>query len=132
MEAQQEQQGKMQLMQLEMEVMAQKANIELTHSQVQANMGSAVERMSQVNENNAMATEKKTTSLLNVAKSINELDRSQLDNIEKTINLINQISLQSKQQEAEQPPMSTQEQQAVTQQAATQQQASGAQIPMQQ
>jgi hypothetical protein len=92
----QSQQRKQQAEQRQQELqMAQlKSQIELTQSEVVANKGMGIERMSRIQENMALAEERKsesakdnTAALLNFVKALKELETTDLMHMEKLIGL---------------------------------------------
>ena len=107
-EAQQQQQQQMQQMQMQSQIAEQQARIKLSEARAQADQGLGVERLSRVQENQALAEERKAAAikdeeigLLNLVKALKEIDTVDLAHVEKLISLSN--LLKAEQRAAEQP-----------------------------
>lgn len=112
--AQQSQQSKIQQMQMQTALEEQKANIELAHARTIADQGLGLERISRIQENKALAVERKAsaeqereTGLLNLVKAIKELRGMDIAQLEQVINIAQRFHEQTEQQvAAEQIPPS--------------------------
>jgi hypothetical protein len=111
--AQQSQQSKIQQMQMETALEEQKANIELARARTIADQGLGLERVSRIQENKALAVERKAsaeqereTGLLNLVKAIKELRGMDIAQLEQVINIAQRFHEQTEQQVAEQIPPS--------------------------
>lgn len=106
----QQQQQQMQQMQLQAQMEEQKARTELAHSRSIADQGLGLERVSRVEENKALAVERRAAAvkdqeigLLNLVKAIKELDSMDIQQLEQLINISHSIKDRTEQQFQEQP-----------------------------
>jgi len=100
-QAQQQQAQQMQQMQMQVALGEQKARTELAQSRAIADRGLGVERLSRVEENKALAQERRAAAIkdqevgfLNLVKAIKEIDHMSIDEIEKLTSLANMIKQQ--------------------------------------
>lgn len=91
---QQQQQQQMQQMQQQVQMQELQSRIQLAQARAQADMGLAVERTSRVEENKALATERKAEArkddemaLLNLVRAIKEIEGIDIANLEKLLSL---------------------------------------------
>lgn len=111
MQRNQQQVMQMQQMQLQAQMKEQEARTELAKARSIADEGLGIERLSRVQENKALAEERRAaavkdeeTGLLNLVRALKEIDGVELDQIEKLYNLANiakqhEAQLQQPQQE---------------------------------
>ncbi len=97
---QQQQQAQQAQMQSQLEV--QQAQVELSKARAQADQGLGVERLSRVQENQALAEERRAAAikdeeigLLNLVKALKEIDTVDLEHVEKLVSLSNLIKASS-------------------------------------
>lgn len=90
----QQQQQQLQQVQFQSQMEQQKAQIELAHARAQADRGLGLERVSRVQENQALAVERQAAAkkdedqaLLTLVKSLKELDTIDIGHLEKLIKL---------------------------------------------
>ena len=102
MQKQQQQQAQMQQMQMQGMLKEQEAKIKLAHAQADANEGLGYERLSRVQENQALAVERRAAAvkdqdmgLLNLVKALKEVDTIDLDHVEKLLSLSNIMKAQA-------------------------------------
>ena len=106
-----QQQAQMQQAQAQSLMQQQQAQTELAQARATADRGLGLERVSRVQENQALAVERRaeaerdhTTAVLNLAKALKEMDSVDIDNIAKLVTLSHGIANhQAKQQQMEQP-----------------------------
>lgn len=106
-----QQQAQMQQAQAQSLMQQQQAQTELAQARAIADRGLGLERVSRVQENQALAVERRaeaerdhTTAVLNLAKALKEMDSVDIDNIAKLVTLSHGIANhQAKQQQMEQP-----------------------------
>ncbi len=110
MEAAKQQQMQMQQMQMQAALEEQKARTHLANARATADEGLGVERLSRVEENRALAVERRAAAvkdhdqgLLNLVKALKEIDTIDLQHIEKLLTLSNVIKSQEAAVAAEQP-----------------------------
>jgi len=96
--AQQQAQQQMSQMQMQSQMQEQAARTDLAHARAQADRGLGVERVSRVEENKALAQERRAAAvkdeevgLLNLVKALKEIDNLDLAHLEKLIALSNII-----------------------------------------
>lgn len=94
MQQQEQQQQQMQQKQMEMQMQLQQAQIDLSHARAQADRGLGIERVSRVEENHALATERiaeakkdNQVGLLNLVKALKEIDEIEINQIGKLLEL---------------------------------------------
>ncbi len=94
MQQQQQQQMQMQQQQMQAQIQEQQARTELAHSRSIADRGLGVERFSRVEENKALAEERRAAAikddqmaLLNFAKAIKEIQSIDIDQLHKIVSL---------------------------------------------
>jgi hypothetical protein len=94
MQKQQQQQAQQQQMQMQMALQEQEAKIKLASAQATANEGLGLERISRVQENQALAVERRAaavrdqdTGSLNLVKALKEIDTVDLEHVEKLLSL---------------------------------------------
>lgn len=92
----QQQQQQMQQMQMQSQIEEQQARVNLSNARAVADQGLGLERLSRVEENKALAVERRAQArrdddeaLLALAKALKEMDSVDLDQIEKLITLAN-------------------------------------------
>jgi hypothetical protein len=97
-EAQQKQQEQISQMQLESEMKLQQAQTELANARTIADKGLGIERLSRVQENQALADERKAQAdkdeeeaLLTFIKSVKEIQHLDLEAVSKTINMLGML-----------------------------------------
>ena len=117
---QEQQAQQMQQMQMQMQMQEQQANIGLMQANTRANHGLGLERISRIQENQALAVEREAAShrdeeqaLLNLVKAIKEMETVDITHLEKLIAMSQMV----KQSEVEDDARATQKQ-AVIQQGA--------------
>lgn len=95
---QEQQQAQAQQQQMQAQLGLQQAQMNLAQARAQADQGLGVERLSRVQENQALAEERKAAAikdeeigLLNLVKALKEIDTVDLDHINKLITLSNMI-----------------------------------------
>lgn len=100
--AQQAQQ--MQQMQLQAEMQEQQARTDLAHARAEADRGLGIERVSRVEENQALAQERRAEAvndqymaLLNFAKALKEMESVDFEHLEKLVTMSNMITNQTAQ-----------------------------------
>jgi hypothetical protein len=113
-----EQQQQAQQAQMQAQIQVQQAQVELSKARAQADQGLGIERLSRVEENKALAEERRAAAvkdeeigLLNLVKALKEIDTVDLAHIEKLVSLSNLLKAQ---QQAEQTPQQPQEGPAVS------------------
>lgn len=91
---QQQQQQQMQMQQMQSQMQEAQARTELDHARAKAEIGRGIERVSRVQENQALATERKAEAekdheiaLLNFVKALKEMEGLDLMHLEKLISL---------------------------------------------
>lgn len=96
MQKQQQQQAQQQQMQLQMALQEQEAKIKLAAAQTTAAEGMGLERVSRIQENQALAVERRAEAvkdqeagLLNLVKALKEIDTIDLEHVEKLLSLSN-------------------------------------------
>jgi len=99
MEQQAQQEQQLQQMQLQVQMEETKANIDLAKSRAVADQGLGVERFSRVQENEALAIERRAEAqkdqaqgLLNIAKTLQEIETIDIDQLQKLIALSKLLS----------------------------------------
>ena len=99
--ANQEQQAKSQEMQIQAAVQEQMARTELAQARAKADTGLGYERMSRIDENKALAEERRAKAvsdenlaMLNMVKALKEIDSADLEHVEKAISLMHIIKAQ--------------------------------------
>lgn len=102
MQKNQQQQQQMQQMQMQAAIQEQQARTELAQARAVADQGLGVERMSRVQENQALATERKAqaerdhyASLLDFVKALKELEGIDIANLGNLISLAKGLSMES-------------------------------------
>jgi hypothetical protein len=97
----QEQQAKSQEMQIQAAVQEQMARTELAQARAKADTGLGYERMSRIDENKALAEERRAKAvsdenlaMLNMVKALKEIDSADLEHVEKAISLMHIIKAQ--------------------------------------
>jgi hypothetical protein len=102
--ANQEQQSKSQEMQIQAAVQEQMARTELAQARAKADTGLGYERMSRIEENQALAVERRAKavsdenlSMLNMVKALKEIDSADMEHVEKAITLMHAIKAQETQ-----------------------------------
>jgi hypothetical protein len=97
----QEQQAKSQEMQIQAAVQEQMARTELAQARAKADTGLGYERMSRIDENKALAEERRAKAvsdenlaMLNMVKALKEIDSADLEHVEKAITLMHVIKAQ--------------------------------------
>ncbi len=111
-----QQQAQMQQAQAQAAMQQQQAQTELAQARAVADRGLGLERVSRVQENQALAVERRaeaerdhTTAVLNLAKALKEIDSVDIDNITKLVTLSHGIANhQAQQQQMEQPQQQVQ------------------------
>jgi Phage P22-like portal protein len=100
-EQQQQQQQQMQQQQMQAQIEELKAKIELSHARAEADRGLGLERVSRVQENQALAIERRAqahkdddTAFLNKIKALKELEGMDLDHLQRLINLGHSLQAQ--------------------------------------
>lgn len=115
---QEQQQAQMQQMQFKTALEEQQAKINLAHSRAVADQGLGLERLSRIQENKALAIERKSASvrdeniaLLNLVKAIKEVDSIDIEHMEKMLAMQAMIKQQeaSVQRETEAPQQGAQQ-----------------------
>ncbi len=93
-EAQEQQQMQMQQMQMQSQMQEQQARVELSHARAIADQGLGLERVSRVEENKALAEERRAAAdkdeeiaLLNFVKALKEIESIDLAHLEKLVTL---------------------------------------------
>jgi hypothetical protein len=111
LQQQKQQMQQQQQMQLEAQMKEQEARTNLAHARAQADQGLGIERISRVQENQALAVERRAaavrdeeTGLLNLVKALKEIDTVDLEHVEKLMALSGIIKQQAQQNE---PKMQT-------------------------
>jgi len=114
-ELQEQQQQQMAQQQAQAQMQVQMAQVELSKARAQADQGLGVERLSRVQENQALAEERRAAAikdeeigLLNLVKALKEIDTVDLAHIEKLVSLSNLLKAE---QAAQQPQQSANPQQ---------------------
>ncbi len=104
----QEQQAKMQEMQMQASIQKLQAEVELTKARAVADEGLGLERASRVQENHALAIERKAEAekdhaltLLNIVKALKEMDHMDIEQLEKIVAISQAIKSQEQASEAE-------------------------------
>jgi hypothetical protein len=99
-EKQQQQQAQMQQQQMQAQLQEMQARVELSHARAQADRGLGVERISRVQENQALAVERRAQAhrdddeaFLSKIKALKELEHMDLDHLQKVVALA--MSLQA-------------------------------------
>lgn len=102
-----QQQQAQQQQQLEMQQLAMQN--ELVQSQVEANKGMGIERMSRIAENQALAEERRAkaihdedAALLNLVKALKEIDTADLDQLQKLLTMQGMVKAQEMQNDMQQ------------------------------
>lgn len=97
----QQQSQQAQEMQLQAAIKEQQARTELAHSRAVADQGLGLERMSRIQENKALAEERKSAAVkdefaaaLDFAKILKELEGQDLDQVQKAMSILQMIKLQ--------------------------------------
>lgn len=85
MEQQSQAQQQMQQQQMQAQVQEQQARTELAKARAQADIGLGMERISRINENEALAEERQEEALLNFAKALKEIQSIDIEHIERKI-----------------------------------------------
>lgn len=92
----QQQQQQMQQAQVQVQLQEQQARTQLAHARAEADMGLGAERLSRIQENQALAIERKAAAhkdediaLLNMVKALKEIEGIDLAHLEKLISLQN-------------------------------------------
>lgn len=95
-EKQQEQQAQIQQQQMQMQMQQVQSQVELAQARTIADKGLGLERVSRVQENHALAIERRAAAekdhdqaLLNLVKALKEMDGIDIDHIEKLLSLSN-------------------------------------------
>jgi len=108
MEKAQQQQQQMAQMQMQATMQEQQARAELSHARAVADQGLGLERLSRIQENKALATERKaeaskdrTASLLNLIKAVQEIDMIDINQLEKMMQLATSIQTPQEEQVSE-------------------------------
>jgi hypothetical protein len=96
----QQQAQQVQQAQMQSELQEQAARINLANARAAADQGLGIERLSRVDENEALATERRSQSVLDMAKALNELEGINVDQIQKLVSIIQ--TLKQSEQNAEQ------------------------------
>jgi hypothetical protein len=106
LQQQKQQMQQQQQMQLESQLKEQEARTNLAHARAQADQGLGIERISRVQENQALAVERRAaavrdeeTGLLNLVKALKEIDTVDLEHVEKLMALSGIIKAQAEQNE---------------------------------
>lgn len=104
----QEQQAKMQQMQMDAQLQQLQAQVELTKARAVADEGLGLERASRVQENQALAVERRAEAekdhaitLVNIVKALKELDHMDIEQLEKLITISHSIKDQTRLDEAQ-------------------------------
>lgn len=112
---QEQQQAQMAQQQVQAQMEVQMAQVELSKARAQADQGLGIERLSRVQENKALAEERKAAAIkdeeigfLNLVKALKELDSVDIAQIEKLVSLSNVLKAE---QAAQQPQPSANPQQ---------------------
>ena len=99
----------MQQQQMQVQMQEQQARTNLANSRAQADMGLGAERYSRIEENKALATERKAEAhkddimaLFNFIKAAKELDTIDLEHLEKLVSLNNVMKQKNQEEEVEQ------------------------------
>lgn len=107
-EKQEQMQQQMQQMQVQVQMMEQEAQINLLKARAQADTGLGLERISRIQENQALATERESAAhrdeeaaLLNLVKALKEMEGLDLANIEKLIALSQLVKASEQEQKAD-------------------------------
>lgn len=107
---QEQQQAQMAQQQAEAQMQVQMAQIELSKARAQADQGLGIERLSRVQENQALAEERKAQAvkdeeigLLNLVKALKEIDSVDLEHVEKLISLSNLVKAEQQARQPQQP-----------------------------
>ncbi len=110
MQQQQQQQMQMQQMQMQAQIQEQQARTELAHSRSIADRGLGVERFSRVEENKALAEERRAAAikddqmaLLNFAKAIKEIQSIDIDQLHKIVSLHRMMEVGEDSRESKNP-----------------------------
>ena len=110
MQEQQQQQQQTQQMQMQAQIQEQQARTELAHSRSIADKGLGVERFSRVEENKALAEERRAAAvkddqmaLLNFAKAIKEIQNIDIDQLHKIISLHKMMDVEEVRREQKNP-----------------------------
>lgn len=108
-QAQQQAQQKAQQEQNQLQMQQMQSQMELTKATAQATEATGMERMSRIQENQALAEERKSKAhkdedlaLLNLVKALKELDGMEIDQVHRIVNLANMIKQQDQQAHNEQ------------------------------
>ena len=120
-EQQEQQQAQMMQQQAQAQQQVQMAQVELSKARAQADQGLGIERLSRVQENQALAQERKAQAikdeeigLLNLVKALKEIDTVDLNHIEKLVSLSNLLKAQQQAENELQTPQQPQEGPAVS------------------
>lgn len=104
----QEQQAQMQKMQMEAQIMQLQSQTELNKARAVADEGLGLERASRVQENQALAVERRAeaekdhaVTLVNIVKALKELDHMDIEQLEKLIAISHSIKDQTRLDEAQ-------------------------------
>jgi hypothetical protein len=107
-EKQEQQANQMQQMQMKVQMMEQEAQINLLKARAQADTGLGLERVSRIQENQALASERESAAhrdeeaaLLNLVKALKEMEGLDLANIEKLIALSQLVKSSEQEQKAD-------------------------------
>lgn len=110
MQQQQQQQMQMQQMQMQAQIQEQQARTELAHSRSIADRGLGVERFSRVEENKALAEERRAAAikddqmaLLNFAKAVKEIQSIDIDQLHKIVSLHKMMEVGEEDREQKNP-----------------------------
>jgi hypothetical protein len=113
---QQQQAQQMQMQQAQLQAQDIQSRIELTKARAVADQGLGLERISRVEENKALAVERRAKAvheqdegILAIAKALHELDSISIDQIEKLVAISNMIDRQKQKMKAENNPQPQQE-----------------------
>jgi hypothetical protein len=105
---QEQQQQQMQQMQAQAESEQAKAQVELLRARAKADIGLGLERVSRIQENQALATERESAAhrdeeaaLLNLVKALKEMESVDLAHLEKLITLSQMVKASEGQQDAD-------------------------------
>lgn len=100
--------------QQQMEAQVQQANMELMQARASADRGLGMERVSRIEENQALAVERKAEAqkdldlgMLNVVKALKEIESIDIDQVQKLITLAQIVKNHQREQEAIQQPVSS-------------------------
>lgn len=109
----QQQKTQVEQMQMQVALEEQRARTQLAQARAQADTGLGIERLSRIEENKELATERRaeaqkdrTQGLLNLVKTLQEIDNIDIMQLEKLLSLTNLMKAQEQQAEQESKPAS--------------------------